>query len=185
MTRYHPLLVALHWLLALMILVALLLGGPLLAGLPNDDPQKLTGLAGHMVWGAVIGGLLIVRLAVRLRSQHPAKADAGHPLLNAGAQAAHWGLYLLAFAMVASGLGTALSAGLFGIAFGGNGLPLPSDLMDYAPRQAHGVIAKLILALIALHILGAGYHQFVRKDKLLGRMWFGKRRAPEGGTANR
>lgn len=147
-----------------------------MADLANTDPQKMTGLTGHMVWGMIVGVLLIIRLVVRFRSQKPPKADAGNALLNIGAQVAHWGLYIAAFAMVASGLGAALSAGLFGITFGGNGEPIPTELAQLAPRVAHGVIAKLMLALILLHIAGWAYHQFVLRDKLISRMWFGKRR---------
>lgn len=175
MKRYHPVLVALHWFLALMILVALLIGGPMLADLPHTDPQKISGMTGHMIWGMTIGVLLIVRLIVRRNSQKPPKADAGSALLNLGAQGAHWGLYILSFAMVASGLATAFSAGLFGITFGASGQPIPSDLAEYAPRLAHGFIANLMLALIVLHIAGWAFHQFVRRDNLISRMWFGKR----------
>jgi cytochrome b561 len=31
-----------------------------------------------------------------------------------------------------------------------------------------------LLVLVALHFGAAMYHQFIRKDGLLGRMWFGK-----------
>lgn len=176
MKRYHPVLVALHWILAIMILMALVAGGPPMAKMASTDPQKMFALTGHMAWGIVVGTLLIIRFFVRLRSQKPPKADAGNALLNMSAQAAHWGLYILTFAMVASGLGTALSAGLFGITFGGNGEPIPVDLTIYPPRVLHGGIAYLLLALIVLHIAGWAFHQFVRKDKLFSRMWFGKRR---------
>ena len=40
-TRYHPLLVALHWLLAFLIIAALFAGFFLLARMPNSDPQKI------------------------------------------------------------------------------------------------------------------------------------------------
>jgi cytochrome b561 len=31
----------------------------------------------------------------------------------------------------------------------------------------------LLLVLIGFHILAALYHQFIRKDHLIGRMWYG------------
>jgi cytochrome b561 len=34
-------------------------------------------------------------------------------------------------------------------------------------------MAILLLFLIGFHILAALYHQFVRKDGLIGRMWYG------------
>ena len=47
MQRYHPLLVALHWLMALMILIALAAGGIFLANMPPDSPDKVAGHGGH------------------------------------------------------------------------------------------------------------------------------------------
>ena len=55
MTRYHPALVILHWLMALMIPVALAAGRLLLASMPSDSPDKVQGLAGHMAFGMAIG----------------------------------------------------------------------------------------------------------------------------------
>jgi len=52
---------------------------------------------------------------------------------------------------------------------------LPADFSGHAARVAHGVLAKLLIALIAGHALAALYHQFIRKDGLLGRMGFGSR----------
>lgn len=175
MKRYHPLLVALHWILAIMILMALVLGGPAMSEMKSTDPEKMFSLTGHMIWGIVIGILLIIRFVVRVVSKKPPKADSGNKLLNFGAQAAHWGLYILVLGMVASGLGTAFSADLFSITLGGNGEPIPADLSHYNARIAHGIIANIILALIVLHIAGWAFHQFVLRDKLISRMWFGKR----------
>ncbi|SMR72153.1 cytochrome b561 [Aliiroseovarius halocynthiae] len=175
MKRYHPLLVSIHWIVALMVLLALLVGGPALAELENSDPDKIFALAGHMIWGIVIGTLMIIRLITRFSTQTPPEADAGHAMLNFGAKLAHWGLYLLIFGMVGSGLGLALSADLFAISFGSSAATLPLDFKDLTARQAHGLIANLLLLLVALHLLGWAYHQFIRKDHLFRRMWFGKR----------
>ena len=40
-SRYHPLLVALHWLLGLLIILALIIGYFWLAKIPNANPQKM------------------------------------------------------------------------------------------------------------------------------------------------
>lgn len=47
-TRYHPLLVTLHWLLAVLIIAALGVGFFVLAAQPNDDPAKIRVLLVHM-----------------------------------------------------------------------------------------------------------------------------------------
>jgi len=176
MKRYHPVLVGLHWLIAVMILVSLFIGGPGLVALQNDDPAKLFGLTGHMIWGLAVGAFMVLRLGVRLLSDNPPQADAGNGMLNTGAKAAHIGLYVLVLAMVGSGLGIALSADLFTVVFGGSGAPLPPDFSVYSARTAHGVIATLMMVLIAMHVVGWAYHQFYLRDGLIRRMWFGKRK---------
>ena len=176
MIRYHPLLVALHWLMAVMIVAALAMGSLALDPLPNDHPDKIMALFGHMTVGIAILFLLLVRLVVRLGSEHPPVADAGHPALNAAGRITHWLFYLLVFAMCASGLATAFMAGLPGIVFGGSGDPLPRDFSGIPPRQVHGAVSNLLILLILLHAAAAIYHQIVLKDSLLRRMWFGNRR---------
>ncbi|MEO1642825.1 MAG: hypothetical protein AAFR74_05765, partial [Pseudomonadota bacterium] len=41
-------------------------GGLMLSEMPNDDPQKVDGLAGHMTVGLLIGSLLVLRFVTRL-----------------------------------------------------------------------------------------------------------------------
>lgn len=175
MKRYHPVLVGLHWLVAAMILLALLVGGPGLDGIENDDPAKMFALTGHMIWGLAIGAFMIIRLAMRRQSRNPPSADAGNAMLNTGAKFAHMGLYVLVLAMVGSGIGIAISADLFAIVFSGSGTPLPADFEVFSARTAHGLIATFLLVLIALHVAGWAYHQFYLRDGLIRRMWFGKR----------
>jgi cytochrome b561 len=174
MTRYHPALVALHWLLALLIVMALIAGNVLLEAIPNSDPAKIDGLKNHMGLGITIGVLMLIRFAFRLFTQKPPHADTGNRLLNIAGRVAHWGLYLLVFLMVASGLGIALSAGLPAIV-GGSGDPLPADFSAYPPRAVHGIVSVLLMLLILAHVAGWAYHALFVKDRLLSRMWFGKR----------
>ena len=174
MTRFHPIIVALHWLLAAMILLALFAGNFLLEALPNSDPAKLDGLRAHMTIGIAIGALMLIRLITRFATTLPPHADTGNALLNLAGRVAHWGLYLLVFAMVSTGLGIAQFAGLPAIVFGGEGA-LPATFDDLPPRAAHGVFGILLVLLILGHIAGWLYHLVFVKDRLLSRMWFGKR----------
>lgn len=176
MTRYHPALVALHWIMAIMIIVALVFGRFALAPLDNADPQKLEGLTAHMTIGMTVGVLLIIRLLTRMKSQKPPQAQTGNPVLDVVGVASHWSLYLLAAGMVLSGIGTALVNGLYPIVFGGSGAAIPETMAGTAPRLAHGLISLLLSALVLLHIAAALYHQFVLGDGLFRRMWFGNRR---------
>lgn len=171
MTRYHPTLVILHWLLAAMIIIGLIMGGFVLSETPNSDPGKIFALRMHMGMGILIGILMLVRLVYRIRKPRPPEADIGNDLLNKMAGWAHWALYLFVFLMVGSGIGISVLAGLPPIVFGGSGDPLPADFWDFPPRIAHGYIATALGLLIAGHVLASLYHHFVRKDGLLNRMW--------------
>ena len=53
-SRYHPLLVTLHWVLAVLIVAALAIGFVGLAPTPNSDPQKIGALRVHMAGGMLI-----------------------------------------------------------------------------------------------------------------------------------
>ena len=174
-TRYAPVLVGLHWLLAALIMLAMTMGTFVLKEMPNTSPDKVGSLRGHMIVGMVIAALMLVRLVTRLRTRRPPHAATGSTLLDQLGRAAHAGLYLLVFAMAASGLATAVQAGLPEIVFGGGAGSLPRDFSAYTPRLVHGWIAKALMALVGLHVAGVLFHQFRLKDRLLSRMWFGKR----------
>lgn len=175
MTRYHPLLVVLHWLLAAMIIGGLIIGGQILAKMPNVDPGKIFALRVHMGAGAVILVLMLVRLVTRFVSSKPPHATTGNAMLDRVGVWTHWALYGLVLLVIASGIGISAFAGLPDIVFFGSSAPLPETFDDLAPRAAHGILTKLLAALIALHIAAALYHQFGKRDGLFGRMWFGKR----------
>lgn len=174
-SRYHPFLVALHWLLALLLVFVLAMGTFSLEELPNASPDKIGALRGHMIMGFVIGALMLVRLVTRLRTTLPPPVPAGHALLDPLGRAVHVGLYVAVFAMAASGAATALQAGLPAIVFGGGAAALPESFAGLLPRVVHGWMAKLIMVLVVLHVVGALFHQFGLRDRLLSRMWFGQR----------
>lgn len=173
-SKYNTVQVALHWVVALMVLFMLIMGTFVLAQTPNSDPSKLTALRGHMVFGGAILLLTLIRLIWRRKSAQPDHAKTGNAFLDTLGIAAHYALNLLTLLVAASGIGIALQAGLPGIVFGGQGV-LPPDFWAYTPRIAHGILTKLLAALIVLHVIGALYHQFIIKDRLFARIWFGKR----------
>ena len=64
-SRYHPLLVALHWILAVLIMAALTLGALVMVKIPNTSPMKFEALRSHMLGGTLILVLMLVRLVVQ------------------------------------------------------------------------------------------------------------------------
>jgi cytochrome b561 len=174
-SRYHPLLVTLHWVLAVLIIAALAIGFFVLAAMPNVDPQKIGVLRVHMAGGMLILALMVIRFAVRMWTSRPAAATTGYPLLDRIAPITHYGFYVLVLLMVGSGYTTAILAGLLAVVFGGSGAPLPPTFKIYPSFVAHGYIATVLAGFIVLHVLAVLYHQFVMRDKLFRRMFFGRR----------
>lgn len=175
MTRYHPALVALHWILAFMIIMGLVMGGNVLSATPNDAPEKLFYLKMHMSMGMIILVLMIIRLLVRWFSARPPSADIGNAALNVLGSWTHILFYLIVFLMAGSGLAIANMAGLPEIVFERSGQPLPASFDDFPPRAAHGILGLVLMLLVIGHVLAFVYHQFIRKDGLFSRMWFGQR----------
>jgi cytochrome b561 len=171
-SRYHPALVTLHWISAVLILVALVTGQFWLKATANSSPDKILLLGAHMIMGVAILLLTIARLAVRIYTPKPEQVATGSPLLDKMALATHYGLYLAVALVAVSGIATAVASGLPAIVFGGSGEPLPETFSEIQPRIAHGIFTKIIVALILLHLVGTLYHHLIRKDQLLRRIWF-------------
>ena len=169
--RSHPVHVALHWAIAIMTILAIAVGMFVLNPIP-DTADKMGMLQIHAVWGALLGLLLAARLVTRFTLPRPAPATAGNAFLDFVAKATHFFLYVGVIGMVVSGLGTAVQANLPGV-FSGSA-PFPADFMAYPPRIGHGFTALALIGIIGLHVAAALYHQFIKKDNLLARMWFGK-----------
>jgi cytochrome b561 len=176
MKKYHPLLVALHWLLIPLLGLALIMGDEVLSHTANDAPEKIGLLKSHMIMGGTILVLMLVRFFTRIFSKHPAHIDTGKPLMDKLAVVAHGALYWLVFFMAASGITLAIQTGLPDIIFNGSGAALPADFHDFTPRLVHGLLSKILLIMIVLHVLAAFYHQFILKDSIFSRIWFGNRK---------
>ena len=173
-SRYHPALVVLHWLLAILIPTALALGVLVVAKIPNSDPMKAEALRGHMAGGILILTLMLLRLLIRFATRRPAAASTGNSLFDGLAWVSHRLLYLAVIGMAAAGLTMAIETGILGILIGQHP-QVPADFWVYSSRYAHYLISRLLMVLIALHIAGALYHTLIRRDGLLRRMWFGRR----------
>lgn len=212
--RYHPMLIALHWLIAILIFGAFFLAqgneggrerfegsrenfqqqgsqpGNLLpnsqpgsppqgfppGGFPQEGSQNIFSAIGlHMIFGIVVLVLLIVRLLVRWRTKHPDWASAGNKFFDWIGNLTHLGLYILTFAMTITGIVLASQRGQLARVLGiGTFTPGSFRRGGFSLGFFHGGIWTVLLLLIVLHIGAALYHQFIIKDNLMGRMWFGK-----------
>jgi len=164
--RYSPLWVTLHWVIALLIFVTFYLG------ISTEDiplAEEAGILRWHMPLGITVLLLMIVRFVVRWRTPRPEPVTAGNPFLDKIGEWTHYLLYIFAVLVPLTGLLLSVSFNLAPVVFGGEGA-LPENLSP----MLHGLIDPILALLILLHILAALYHQIIRKDNLMARMWYGK-----------
>lgn len=184
--RYGSVAMTLHWLIALCVLVNLGLG-LYMADLPRSDPDRFMLFQTHKSIGLTVLVLSLLRLGWRLINPIPPLPRGMNSLLRFASRATHFLLYFMIVAIPLAGWAMVSSSPL-GLAtpyFGLFSWPNISFLADL-PRatkmhnvdlflETHELLADLTIGLIALHVLGALYHQFLRRDDVLRRMIPGTR----------
>lgn len=176
-THYDPLSRALHWLTAIAVVVAFVLGpehfGRLMRG--GLDPATRSDIVWHESLGVLVFGLTLVRLLwVAVRPAAPAFAMAGW--MHAAAKLTHLALWALLLAVPLTAL----------LALGGEGHPLTllggvrinempwiaasaiAHLADWG--EVHGLLGDVLINLSGLHAVAAVYHHVVLKDGVLRAM---------------
>ena len=169
--RYGSVVIAIHWLTAIAILA--MLGTGLAAANTADAAGELILLRVHAITGVIVGALTVFRIVWWLAVDTPPREAAPSGAQAVAARVVHFGLYAVILVMVASGIATILLTGA-GAQLGGEApLPLP-DFTLAPPFTTHGVLARLLIALLIGHVGAALWHQFVRRDRLLARMGLGQ-----------
>lgn len=147
--------IRLHWAVAVLIVAQVVLSD----GISTAWREVSRGvevsptflIAAHVIGGILVLAFALWRLMLRARRGVPAPI-AGQPRAQVLAgEAVHYALYGLMVLVPLSGM----AAWFGGVA---------------AAADAHEVLKTVLIALVALHILAALYHQVVRKDGLLLRM---------------
>lgn len=146
--------VRLHW-----VIVILLAGQYLLhEGIAETWEARLDGSIPnepfpnpHAIVGIVILLLTLWRIVLRVRRGAPALPEEETQGLKIVAKVTHLAFYVLLIGMPISGA-LAWVAGL------------------EPPAEAHEIAAKVMMALIALHVAGALFQQFVLKTAVMERM---------------
>lgn len=175
------LLIVIHWLSAVLILSAFAIGLFSLVNRPNDG-TKIIPLAVHISLGISILILTLIRYFVRLKVYpswskiFSAKPATGKKelLLDQLSKFVHPLLYIFVLLMAGLGLAIAFPADLFNIVFGVSGQPLPVDFYVFPARDWHGIISLVLMVLISQHVLVALFHQFIKGEDFIARMWFVK-----------
>jgi cytochrome b561 len=168
-TRYGSVAIAIHWASALGVIAALATG--LVAAGAADPAAQLAVVRWHVVIGLSVFALTLLRILWWLLADKRPQPVAGQPRWQEmAARIVHGLVYVVILLMATSGIASLVAAGAIPALLGGQGLP---DLDAIIPRIAHGIMSKLLITLLVMHVGAAMYHQFIRRDRLLGRMGIG------------
>lgn len=148
--------ISIHWLIVLLVIVQLVVAESMTTMVDaleegeQVSSQIATGGLIHFWVGIAILALMLVRLGMRLAFGAPPHAPGASRLQNVAAATVHGALYVVLLAAPISGL-----VAFYGLA----------DVGDI-----HALVRPALFILVALHVAGALYNQFVRKDSTLTRM---------------
>jgi cytochrome b561 len=169
--RYTATAIRLHWLMALLIFVALPLGW-YMSDLPLS-PLKLKLISYHKWLGVTVFLLAIARLAWRVNHTPPPMPSTMPAWQRHAAHGVHHLLYLLLFAIPLSGWLMSSAKGFQTVYLGV--LPLPDligkdkELGDLL-KTVHAALNTGLLALLGAHVAAALQHHFIERDDILIRM---------------
>ncbi len=170
-TRYSASAMALHWLIALLLVYNYALGQR--TETLARGPELFAAFQLHKSVGITILVLSLWRLGLRLFTPRPvALGDKGWAKTLSAA--VHWAFYgvmiatpLLGWAIVSTSK-LKIPTLLFGVMPLPH-LPLPMSAHDFA-EEAHGLLANAMLLLLLLHLAGVIRHQLLLRDALVERM---------------
>ena len=179
--RYGTVAITFHWIIAALILVNIGLG-LYFADLPRSDPNKFELIQFHKSIGLTVLSLSVLRVLWRVVNPVPDLPLDMNPALRMIARGTHYLLYFLIIAIPLSGWLLASSSPLglptnYFHLFSWPNLWFLSELpraQKIALRdnfdKVHVFLAWSAIVLIPIHVGGALYHHFIRRDDILKRM---------------
>lgn len=170
--RYGLVTIALHWVVALLV-IGLFILGLYMTGLGYYDPWYVAAPNLHRSVGVILLLLLVLRLLWRLLNPAPEPVGDDPRILRRLAGSVHVLLYLLLFAIAISGYLISTADGRGIEVFGWFTLPalIPAfDNMEDVAGEIHYLLAVTMMLLVVLHSLAALKHHFLDRDPTLTRM---------------
>lgn len=155
-TGYSRTQIALHWLIAAVIVMQWLTSDamgdafrPLARGLAQS-PALDAGSWVHLVGGVAVLLLVLIRFGLRLGHGTPPAPPELTPPLVWLSKAVHWAFYLVLLLLPVSGLAALL--------------------INVDASDPHGVLFNILILLVILHLSGVLFHSIVLRDGLIRRM---------------
>lgn len=172
MERYTKTAMALHWLIALLIVAAFTMG-LVMVDIPGFTPTKLKYFSWHKWLGVTVLALAAIRLLWR-RANRPPPPPAGVAAWQLkAADATHVLLYVLMFAVPLSGYLYTTAAGVPVVYLGMWQIPAlfeADTALKAALKPVHYWLNMALAALVFMHVAAALKHHFVDRDDVLKRM---------------
>ena len=170
--RYTGVAIALHWLMAGLIVAGFGLGLSMV-DLPLS-PTKLQWYSWHKWIGVSVFGLAVLRLCWRLFKAPPPLPASVPRWQHTVSKATHLVLYALMLATPVLGWLFSSAKGVATVYLGLWRLPdvvAKDETFAVVLKNAHMALAYLLATLIVLHIAAALKHHFIDRDTVLARMF--------------
>lgn len=166
---YSKRMVMIHWLTLALLVVAWYLGNTLV----DERNEKSATLAGYLVH-ALVGGAVLVATAMRMiyRSVDRMPQPVSNSLMDMMAKGIHHWLYLLLVLLPTTGFMTLLTSGAGEALVTVDAKLLPEKYTGPSAISlaSHDILMTVLMVVVAIHILGVIWHQFIMKDGLMNRM---------------
>jgi cytochrome b561 len=160
----------LHWISALLLVIVAVLG-LLHDSWPRETQSFWINL--HAVLGLALWLTVMARVAWRVRHHPPPLPPGTGAFAQRSATPVHLAMYGLLLVIPIVGIvtfvwhGRVFDFALFKVDFG----VAKNRAIFHPTEDLHGYLAYALFALVGLHLLAVGWHQWVRKDGILRRMW--------------
>lgn len=159
-----------HWIVSILIL-SLIAVGFYMTSL-ESSPEKGELYTMHKSFGVLVLSIIVLRIMWKISNKAVLPIANVSILFSLGAKVTHFLLYVFILIMPLSGIMMSRFNGYDISVFGLFTIPglLKNEAYAGNFHTIHVTAIWGLLALIILHILGAFYHHFIRKDKTLLRM---------------
>lgn len=172
MHRYTLPAIVLHWLTAILIVCAFVLG-LIMVDIPGITPTKLKYFSWHKWLGVTVLGIACLRALWRLTHAAPPMPASMPAWQVKSAHILHVLLYVLIFAVPVSGYFYSLAAGVPVVYLGIVPLPVlieANEVWKPILKQVHFALNMTLLACVVLHVAAAFKHLVIDRDSVFRRM---------------
>jgi cytochrome b561 len=172
--RYGAVAMALHWIMAALI-IALVALGLYMVTLPDVgfDTKKITLILYHKELGMAALALAALRLGWRLGNPLPRLVEHLPEWQKVAARFVHLGFYALMFALPITGWVMSSAAGIPVLVLGRFALPdfvAENEYLFQLFIEIHKWLGYALIAFLGIHVGAALRHHFVQKDDTLRKM---------------